>query len=142
MTAFQKARRCVWFVTRPAVWGVQAIALTGEGKVVLVKHRYARGWHLPGGGRKRREDARKAVLRELREEIGLLEHGQVTHAGTFHHRPDFRKAIVSLFVVRGVRYRAPRTLEIEEVAEFDPASLPADTVRSARMRLSEHFPNN
>ena len=139
MTAFQTARRYVWFVTRPAVWGVQAIALTATGKVVLVKHRYTRGWHLPGGGRKRHEYAEEAVLRELREEIGLLEHGQVTPAGTFHHRPDFRRATVSLFLVRDVRYRAPQSLEIEEVAEFDPARLPADTARFSRARLEERF---
>ena len=44
-----------------------ALALVEQGgKVVLVRHSYATGWHLPGGGVKRGEPPEQAVLRELR----------------------------------------------------------------------------
>jgi len=39
--------------------------------VVLVGQSYAAGWHLPGGGVQRGEPPTKAVLRELKEELGL-----------------------------------------------------------------------
>src|SRR3954470_455052 len=55
--------------------GVHAVALTPEGRIVLVKLRYAPGWRLPGGGMQAREDPREAVLRELREEIGMTSCG-------------------------------------------------------------------
>ena len=60
-----------WLVRRPRTFGAHALALTPKRKIVLVKLRYAPGWRLPGGGRAKSEDPRDAVLRELREEMGL-----------------------------------------------------------------------
>src|SRR5687768_2786550 len=57
--------------------GVHAVPVTGQGKVVLVRLTYAPGWRVPGGGRKRGEAPEAAILRELREEIGLLSHGAI-----------------------------------------------------------------
>ena len=137
MTAFQKSRRALWYVTRPDVRGVQAIPLTPSGRVVLVKHRYARGWHLPGGGQKQKEDAPTAALRELREEIGLEAHGEVRPLGCFVYHPDHRRSEVTLFLVRDVAYNPPWSLEIEEVREFDPSQLPPGTTKITRKRLAE-----
>lgn len=137
MTAFQTTRRAFWYVTRPDVRGVQAIALTAAGRVVLVKHRYARGWHLPGGGQKRGEDARAGAMRELREEIGLQSHGEVEAFGTFVYHPDYKRSAVAFFLVRDVVYRPSWSLEIEEVREFDLHRLPPDLTEIARQRLAE-----
>jgi 8-oxo-dGTP pyrophosphatase MutT (NUDIX family) len=136
MTAFQKSRRAFWYFTRPDTRGVQAIPLTPSGRVVLVKHRYARGWHLPGGGHKKKEDAAAAILRELREEIGLEAHGEVRPLGCFVYHPDYRRSEVTLFLVRDVAYNPPWSLEIEEVREFDPSQLPPGTARIARKHLA------
>lgn len=102
--------------------GVHAVPLTGEGKVVLIRLTYAPGWRVPGGGRKRGEAPEAAMLRELREEIGLVSHGAIE--GLEGVRPGDPSAF---FVVRGVVYRPRRSLEVEEVREFDPAQLPDDT---------------
>jgi hypothetical protein len=48
VSAFQRARRTVWFFTRPTTYGVHAIPVTPAGKLVLVTLSYARGWRLPG----------------------------------------------------------------------------------------------
>src|ERR1700753_2854844 len=76
-----------WFVTRPRTFGVRAIVLTPEGRIVLIQHSYIRGWYLPGGGRARDEDAKDAILRELHEEIGLEDYRAVRHIGHYEHRP-------------------------------------------------------
>jgi 8-oxo-dGTP pyrophosphatase MutT (NUDIX family) len=136
MTSFQKSRRAFWYFTRPETRGVQAIPLTPSGRVVLVKHRYATGWHLPGGGHKKKEDAAAAMLRELREEIGLQAHGEVRQLGRFVYHPDFRRSTVTLFLVREIAYRPRWSLEIEEVREFDRARLPADITTISRKRLA------
>ncbi len=136
VTAFQQLRRAAWFVTRPRVRGVLAVPLTPEGKVVLVRLTYARGWHLPGGGVKRGETPDAGVLRELREEIGLKSHGSLRHVTTFEHRPNRRRGTSDLFLLRDVRYEPRRSIEVEEVAEFDRAALPAAATALTRDRIS------
>lgn len=116
--------------------GVHAVPVTDAGKVVLVLLTYAPGWRLPGGGLKRGEGAEKAMLRELREEIGLLSHGGIERLdalGADALPPGERSA---LFVVRDVVYRPRRTFEVESVREFDPEALPADTARWTASILS------
>ncbi len=115
-----------WFVRRPTVFGAHALALTPEGKVILVKLRYAPGWRLPGGGRKEGEDPREAALRELREEIGMESHGSVEHGCELEETADYRRDIASLFIVRDVRYRPKWSWEIERVCEAGIDSLPDD----------------
>lgn len=132
MTALQQLRRAWWFLARPATRGVQAAVFTTAGKVVLVRHSYAPGWRLPGGGVKRSETPEAAALRELKEEIGLSEWGEIRHVLDFDHRPDFRRGTGTLFRLDGARYAPRRSLEIEEIAEFDPADLPAEATGLTR----------
>jgi 8-oxo-dGTP pyrophosphatase MutT (NUDIX family) len=127
VNAFQSVRRSIWFVSRPRTKGVHGIPLTPDGKVVLVTLSYAKGWRLPGGGLKRSEDTHQAMLRELREEIGLHAHAAVQPVCEFEHRPDFRRGEATLFIVRGVHYRPRWSLEIRAVGEFQLSDLPPDT---------------
>jgi 8-oxo-dGTP pyrophosphatase MutT (NUDIX family) len=122
-----RLRRSLWFFTSPSTSGVHALALTPEGKIILVTLSYARGWRLPGGGRNTAEDAEEAVLRELREEIGMASHGAVRKVANFSHRPDYRKDCSALFVVEDVLYKPRWSLEIKAVREFSSDELPRDT---------------
>jgi hypothetical protein len=45
------------------------------------------------------------VLRELREEIGLTAHGTVEPACELEEETDYKRDLVSLFIVRDVEYR-------------------------------------
>jgi 8-oxo-dGTP pyrophosphatase MutT (NUDIX family) len=122
-------RRALWKVTGPGRAGVHAVPLTRAGKVVLVRLTYAPGWRVPGGGSKRGEAPEQAILRELREEIGLLSHGAIEPLDD--GRPASPESLdrSGFFVVRDVVYRPRRSLEVEEVREFDPSRLPEDTTR-------------
>ena len=124
VTAFQTVRKAIWFVTRPETHGVSAIPLTPQGRIVMVRLTYAKGWRLPGGGRKKSEDPEAAILRELREEIGLTAHAQVRHLRVFHERPDHKHDTRHLYLVTGVTYEPRRSIEIDEVAEFAPEDVP------------------
>ena len=132
-----------WFIRRPKTFGAHALALTPQCRLVLVKLRYAPGWRLPGGGRKQSEDPRDAAVRELREEIGMTAHGEVTLACELEESIDYKRDTASVVIVRDVQYR-PHTWswEVEQVREVDVAALPKDTspqtrswVRSIRPRL-------
>jgi 8-oxo-dGTP pyrophosphatase MutT (NUDIX family) len=132
MTALQRARRVYWYVRRPETKGVHAAVFAGDGRIVLVRHSYAPGWRLPGGGVKSKEEAEAAILRELREEIGILSWSRIRHVTDFEHRPDFRRGRGSLFRLDGVDYRPKRSLEIEAIEAFDPDRLPADATPLTR----------
>jgi 8-oxo-dGTP pyrophosphatase MutT (NUDIX family) len=116
-----------WFVRRPRTFGAHALALTPEGKLILVRLRYAPGWRVPGGGRSEDEDPREAVLRELREEIGLTAHGEVRVAAELEERTDFKRDLASLLIVGDVRYRPRKwSWEIEHIIEVPIDELPPD----------------
>ena len=122
-----------WIIRRPRTLGAHCLALTPEGRLILVRHRYARGWRAPGGGRHPGESAEEAGLRELREEIGMTAHGRVRLACELEHVVDFKRDLASLLVVEDVLYRPPRwSWEIEQVGEFAVDDLPDDTVELTR----------
>jgi 8-oxo-dGTP diphosphatase len=52
--------------------GAAAVIFHPDGRLLLVRHSYGRrNWELPGGGRQANESAEQAVLREVREEVGV-----------------------------------------------------------------------
>lgn len=132
LTGLQSLRKGLWFIRRPKTFGAHALALTSKGNVVLVKLRYAPGWRIPGGGRCVDEDPIEAALRELREEIGLLSHGEVRLAGDFAESVDFKRDTASLVVVRNVDYRPRWNWEVEQICEASLDSLPMELSTASR----------
>lgn len=55
----------------PRKIGAHAVILNEEGRVLLLRSRYADHWSLPGGGLDRHENLDAAVIRECREELGV-----------------------------------------------------------------------
>jgi 8-oxo-dGTP pyrophosphatase MutT (NUDIX family) len=128
LTAAHKLLKVGWFVRRPRTRGAHAVALTRERKLVLVKLRYARGWRLPGGGRRPGEYAQAAVIRELREEIGMTAYGRIRFACELEESVDFKRDLAALLIVEDVRYQPRRwSWEVEQVGEFAIDQLPPDT---------------
>jgi 8-oxo-dGTP pyrophosphatase MutT (NUDIX family) len=132
LTSLHHLLRATWFLRRPKTFGAHAVALTPEGKLILVKLRYSPGWRLPGGGRAESEPPVDAALRELREEIGLLSHGEPRPVGDFQERPDFKRDTASLVIVRDVAYRPRWNFEVEAVCETEVDALPADMSQLSR----------
>jgi 8-oxo-dGTP diphosphatase len=83
--------RLWWFIARPQHTGAN-VALWHNGRLLVVRHSYTRGYSLPGGGVGRREIPVEAACRELREELGMsvdpeeLTHVLVSFTDAFHLR--------------------------------------------------------
>lgn len=141
-TAAHKLLKLGWFVRRPKTFGAHAVALTPEGRLVLVKLRYAPGWRLPGGGRHAQEPAIEAALRELREEIGMTAHGPVQLACELEESTDFRRDTASVVIVRDVEYRPRRwSWEVEQVREAELGAPPPDVSPQTVRWLKEVAPH-
>lgn len=132
LTAAHKLLQAGWFIRRPRTYGAHAIALTPERKIILVKLRYAPGWRVPGGGRRREETAESAGIRELREEIGMTSHGRIRLACELEERVTFKRDLAALLIVEDVRYSPRRwSWEVQEVGEFPLERLPPDMAEPA-----------
>ena len=123
---------------RPVTLGVRVVVRDEEGRVLLVRHSYVAGWHLPGGGVNKGESLHAAAMRELREEAGLTATGPV-HLLSVHARlRPWASDHVALFAA-STWAGVPRTdgLEIVELGFFAPDALPHDTSPATRRRLAE-----
>ncbi|MCB1471773.1 MAG: NUDIX domain-containing protein [Rhodobiaceae bacterium] len=131
--------RPYWRLTRAMTLGVRGVVRDGDGRVLLVKHSYLPGWHLPGGGVERGETLMFALRRELQEEGGVEVAGAPRLHGVFASR-SFAGDHVAVFVVEDWRAVAhSHGHEITGCDFFDLAQLPQDTTEGTRARLSEIF---
>lgn len=110
----------------------------GDRHVLLVRHGYAPGWLLPGGGVERTEAAVDAAIREIREEGGIEALEEPLLHGLFLNERQFRGDHVACFVLRHFRQHAVTPgFEIAEARFFPVRALPEGTSGGTRRRLQE-----
>lgn len=127
-------------LTRGKTLGVRGMAVDAEGHVLLVKHTYLAGWWLPGGGVDKGETTQAAVVRELREEAGLIARGEPILLSVHSNERFFPGDHVVVFRLDDFDM-GERTShgEIAEIGWFHPDALPDDTHRATRARIEEVF---
>lgn len=130
--------RLYWRLVRPTTLGCRCLVLRGD-SVLLVRHTYCDGWHLPGGGVKRGEAFAEAARREVREETGLEVDG-LRLLQLYHSRAEGKSDHVALFAAESPEgLPRPASLEIAEVCFAPLNALPDDTSPAARRRIAEHL---
>lgn len=127
-------------LTRGKTLGVRGVVVDGEGRVLLVRHTYLVGWWLPGGGVDKGETTQDAVVRELREEGGVIARSAPRLVSIHSNERFFPGDHVLVFRVDAFDL-TERTShgEIAEVGWFPPSALPPDVNRGSRARLAELF---
>lgn len=128
-----------WRVTRGVTLGVRGVVLDTEGRVLLVRHTYTAGWHLPGGGVEPGETAPAALVRELREEASVEVLKTPLLHGLFFNRKVGRRDHVAVYVVRAFEVlgaKAPDR-EIAEARFFSVSDLPDGVTKPTRRRIEE-----
>lgn len=126
--------------TRGMTLGVRGAAVNRAGHVLLVRHTYLAGWWLPGGGVERGETAEQALVREMREEAGVMLTAPARLVSVHSNERFFRGDHVLVFRIDAFE-AGERTSrgEIEATGWFDPLDPPADLNRGTRARLMEMF---
>jgi ADP-ribose pyrophosphatase YjhB (NUDIX family) len=130
-----------WRFQRGATLGVRGMVIDGNGRVLLIRHTYVPGWHLPGGGVETGETMLGALTRELREEGNVEPTGVPVLYGIYFNRQASRRDHVGLFVVRDFRQTGEHkpNYEIAECAFFARDALPDGTTKGTRARIAEVF---
>ena len=134
------AARLYWRLTRPLTAGVRALVRDEKGHVLLVRHTYLADWYLPGGGVDRSETMHQAVRRELREETGLILHGEARLMGIYANFREFKSDHVALFDIASDAWERGDWAPDREIAEWDffaPDRLPEDVSPGTRRRIGE-----
>ncbi|MGQ0485422.1 MAG: NUDIX domain-containing protein [Hyphomicrobiales bacterium] len=118
--------------------GARTAAIDAQGRVLLVRHGYAPGWILPGGGVERGETVFAAALRELREETGIVAEEEPRLHGFFCNHERFPGDHIACFVLRQfTRQPFKPSAEIAAAEFFAADRLPADTTAGTRRRIEE-----
>jgi ADP-ribose pyrophosphatase YjhB (NUDIX family) len=130
----------LWFrLARPLTVGVRALVLDEQGRVLLVRHSYLPGWHLPGGGVEAGESAEEALERELWEEGNIKVASRPRLLGVYFNTYASRRDHVLLYEVSSFRQAGPRVAdwEIREARFFGFDELPEDLAGASRRRIGE-----
>jgi len=130
------AKVTVQAMLAPVAFAVCALVVR-DNKVLLVRHSYVRGWLLPGGGVGRAEPPAEAILRELKEEIGLVRSSPPEFVGLYSRRTGWVTNVIALYRIDNAEFNFRSNLEIREVQFVDPVAPPDGTPPSVRRRLSE-----
>lgn len=132
--------RTYWRLSRAATLGVRGVACDEAGQVMLIKHTYLPGWHLPGGGVERGETAPEAIAREMAEEAGIEAAETPAIFALYSNHANFAGDHIALYRFGVWKPCTPRPgNEIAARGFFDPANLPDGTTQATHRRLAEMF---
>ena len=130
----------LWFLLRrPMTLGVRALALNQRGQVLLVKHTYVTGWHLPGGGVEPGESALECLERELLEEANAVFETEPVLIGFFYNNRSSARDHVALYLCEGATQTKEKERDREIIAArfYDPDALPDDVSPATQRRVEE-----
>lgn len=139
MTSFLLQR--YWRLTRSMTLGVQGLVIDPKQRILLVRHAYRTGWHFPGGGVEKKENALAALTRELQEEAGILIEEIPQLFGLYTNFQYFSGDHIALFIVRSWRQPLipPPNKEIADQGFFSINALPKEVHASVINRIQEIF---
>lgn len=128
-----------WFrLTRGLTLGVRVLVQNPQGEILLVRHTYAPGWLLPGGGVERGEIAEEAAAREVLEETGIDLSEPLKLHGAYNNDTAFVGDYVLLFKAQSSDALSFKgTVEIAEARYFPSNDLPEGTSPATKRRIAE-----
>lgn len=129
-----------WNITKNKSSRTRAIIVNEEkNEILLVKNITAKEFHLPGGGIDINESSEKAVLREVKEELGidvniLYKLGKYIYQGTNKY--------VEIFVVQAPTKTFTIQWELDEAQWFSFKEIPLNIRKTSRQALRDFLAQN
>jgi 8-oxo-dGTP pyrophosphatase MutT (NUDIX family) len=118
--------------------GTRTLVIRPGNEILLVRHSYAPGWLLPGGGVERGETIYEAAVREVREEGAIIAKEEPALHGVFLNDRQFPGDHIACFVLRQFAQETfAANLEIAEARFFPASALPADVSGGTKRRIAE-----
>lgn len=126
-------------VQRAMTLGVRVLVRDQKGRVLLVRHTYVEGWHLPGGGVERGETLQQAASKEILEECNIETQDTLELFHIYRNTLTSRFDHVALFTCLSWHQKDEKLpdFEIAEIGFFAPDELPVGTTPSTINRLAE-----
>lgn len=127
-------RKIYWFLFRPKTRGAKGLLIKND-KVLLVKTSYSKWLTLPGGGIKKGETAKEAVIRELKEETGM-EVLKCHLVGEYDNSTEYKNDHISLFYVDEFKEgNRTKSIEIDSVSFYPLNDLPKNVSPATKGRI-------
>ncbi|MFA5249579.1 MAG: NUDIX domain-containing protein [Candidatus Paceibacterota bacterium] len=133
-------REIYWRIFKPKSFGVRVLVIN-NGRILLVRHHYCKGFYLPGGGVKKGEIPSEAAKREISEECGLLLEN-IELLGEYANDHEGKKDTITLFLAKIEDGVDPKPgWEIKFCNYFSFGTLPAN-ISPGTVRRIEEYKNN
>lgn len=131
-----------WKIFRTKTLGVKLL-LVNNGKVLLLRHSYIKGFFLPGGGVEDGEVFAEAAKREALEELGL-EIENLNFFGVYQNKKEGKIDTIVVFISNDPIDIAKVELgeEINHVDFYHLDNLPADISPGSKRRIEEYRSKN
>jgi ADP-ribose pyrophosphatase YjhB (NUDIX family) len=134
----QRVLQSLFRLRRGMTLGVRAMVTDDDGRILLVRHTYSKGWNLPGGGVERGEEALMALERELLEETGVRLVSPPQLFGIYANESNFRGDHILLYLAhRFERDHFKPTAEIADARFFAAGEIPSDATAGTMRRIVE-----
>lgn len=118
--------------TRGMTLGIRVLVQNQKGEILLVRHSYIPGWHLPGGGVEPGEDIDAAALREVHEETGISQLNDMKFLGLHFNSTVSKRDYVAY-------YSAYTSNEITNVSSIEISEVVFVSAQELKSMISPEY---
>jgi mutator protein MutT len=118
--------------------GARALVISNNHEILLIRHTYSQGWYTIGGAVESGETPVQAIIRELKEEVGITVLESPRLQAVYYSNNEGRDDYVMLYIVEKMNEQNSYCPEIAEKRWFSFKELPAD-ISPATLRRIEEF---
>ena len=137
MRFYHLIKNAIFYLLAKRTIGVRTLLLH-EGKILLVKHTYQKGWYTIGGSIEPGETPYQALIRELQEEVGVTLSSQPQLFSVYYSDNEKRDDYIIFYICQLGQQEPVVSAEIAEQQWFYCDQLPEDISPATKKRIEEY----